>query len=179
MGKSENNRSRKEKNLNHCLVSGQTVNYYFHCKRQLWFYHKKINCEHFSEDVRYGKHVEDVYFKNRKSIAFDNASIDIINAGENEIVVGELKSSSKPKKAHFFQLLYYLYVLKQKGIFAKGILHYPIIKKKFEVVLTAEKEKELKTILKDIKKICSLERPPKESIQPKCKRCSYYELCFA
>ncbi len=77
------------------------------------------------------------------------------------------------------QLLFYLYKLKKAGILAKGELLIPKEKKKFEVELTPLAEKELLQAIDDIKKIIELPDPPKPLPTKFCKKCSYYEFCFA
>ena len=81
-----------------------------------------------------------------------------------------------------WQLLFYLYKLKQKGIIKKGRLEVfekkKGNKKRYEVVLDSKSEKELLRILDDIKKIISISKPPKPVFENKCKKCAYYEYCF-
>ena len=83
-------------------------------------------------------------------------------------------------KSHEYQLLYYMYYLKNekdiKNI--KGYLDYPKIRKKKEIFLTEEKESELQKIIEDINKINEVEMPkPKKS--KICRKCAYFEFCFS
>jgi CRISPR-associated exonuclease Cas4 len=56
--------------------------------------------------------------------------------------------------AHRWQMLYYLYYLKSKGIEAKGEINYPLIRK-----------------------IAMGRMPPPKKVNI-CKKCAYYEFCF-
>ena len=58
------------------------------------------------------------------------------------MVVGEVKKTSKFKESARMQLLYYLKQLKDMGIQATGFLAFPKEKKKEEIILTAEDEKD-------------------------------------
>ena len=84
------------------------------------------------------------------------------------------------KKSHEFQLLYYIYYLKnEKGLNnIVGYLNYPTIRKKVKIELTEDKGKELDDVLYNINKIIesSIPKPKKSRI---CRKCAYFEFCFA
>ena len=84
------------------------------------------------------------------------------------------------KKSHEFQLLYYIYYLKnEKGLNnIVGYLNYPENRKKIKIELTDEKEKELNDVLEDINNIINsnIPKPKKSRI---CRKCAYFEFCFA
>ena len=77
-----------------------------------------------------------------------------------------------------WQLYYYLWYLKQKGIEAEGILTYPKERKREKVTLKKEIEERFPEILKDIESIVKEQNPPKPEKKPYCKKCTYYELCW-
>lgn len=163
------------------LVGGIKVNYYFHCKRQLWLYAHFITQEHESDLVELGKLISEKSFKEirAKDVIIDGkVSIDMIRKGE-KIIVYEIKKSSKFGIAHYYQLLYYLWYLKRKGVNAEGILSYPKERKNIKVILTEDKEKEMEGILRKINEIVSMEKPPKAERRKYCYKCSYFEFCWA
>lgn len=41
-------------------ITGTLINYYFHCKTQLWLHANRINLEDNSEDVRIGKVLHEI-----------------------------------------------------------------------------------------------------------------------
>lgn len=92
--------------------------------------------------------------------------------------VGEVKSSSKMKRADTMQLLYYLYVLKQMGIEKRGRLHYPKEKKVEEIELTKMDEIEIERVLADIQSINSMSNVPRAVKLPYCSTCAYYSFCW-
>lgn len=84
------------------------------------------------------------------------------------------------EKAHQMQILYYLYLLKQKGLpNRKGIINYPRQRRKVEVELTEEKECEIETALIQAKQIANQQVPPDVEFMKICKSCSYMELCWS
>lgn len=156
------------------IFTGTQVNYYFVCKRKLWMFSRQLNQEQTSDTVALGKLLHETsYSRNKKEIEIGPIKIDFLKGCE----VHEIKKSKKIEKAHEWQLLYYLWFLKQKGIEAKGMIDYPLLKQRVEVILTGEKESEILKIMDGIKGIISKETPPEAAKVPYCKKCSYFELC--
>jgi CRISPR-associated exonuclease Cas4 len=83
------------------------------------------------------------------------------------------------EEAHEFQLLYYIYYLKQKGVEGlTGQIDYPKLRQTKEIELTAEKESELERALQEMEKIVLMDAPPEVEFMKICKSCSYAELCW-
>jgi len=160
------------------MITGTIVNYYFHCKTQMWLHANRINLEDNSEDVRIGKVLHDISESRVDEVSFEGIKVDKIT---KDYVV-EVKKSDSDIEAAKWQLIYYLYVLKQKGIEKKGRLEVfeknRQDKKRFIIGLTPENEKKLLEILQDIEKILSNPTPPRPKFESKCKKCAYYEFCF-
>ncbi|MDR0912023.1 MAG: CRISPR-associated protein Cas4 [Methanobrevibacter sp.] len=159
-------------------ISGVMVQYYVSCIRELWFYANRINMNYDNEDISIGKMIhEKSYSRENKEIHFENMAFDFVNKKDG-LTIFEIKKSSKLTEPAKYQLLYYLYNLKQAGQNAKGILVYPDERKRETIELTEDLEKEMEDILNNIKEIISLKTPPKARKKPYCKKCSYYELCM-
>lgn len=159
-------------------TQGVKINYYYVCKRKLWFFSKGITMEDNSDRVMSGKLVHQNSYtreKNKELNVDDMLKIDIID----KEYVREVKISSKMEEADEMQLLYYLFYLKQLGINKKGVLNYVKEKKREEVELTEEVELKIKDALLDISRILEESKPPKLQKLPYCSKCSYYNLCFA
>lgn len=164
------------------LSSGVKVNYYFHCKTQLWLFSRFITLEQESDLVMLGKILETQAFRkirNRNLIIDNKISLDFVRC-KGGLLVFDIKKSSKFEKSHYYQVLYYLWYLKNiKGITnVKGVISYPTEKKRVEVILIHEKEVEMKNILDEIKCITSLPTPPKPIYKNYCRKCAYFEFCW-
>lgn len=167
--------------LNSNDISGEQINYYFICKTKLWLFSHKIEMEHSSDLVLFGKYLdENTYKKEKKDFIIDNKiQIDFIKK-EKLIELHEIKKSQTMENAHKFQLLYYIYYLKKnKGIEnIVGYINYPTHRKKIKVELNNENEKQLEDVLNDISSIVNSNIPiPKKSRI--CRNCAYFEFCFA
>lgn len=149
------------------------INYLFTCKRKLWLFSRKIQCEHESELVKIGKiHHEDI---EKENVQIENIKIDKIRDGK----VFELKKKNTAPEAAKFQVLYYLLKLKEKGIITTGIIKYKENNRLEEVELSPENEEALRNAVNETEMICSLEKPPAAKKIKYCRNCSYYELCFS
>jgi len=176
-------------------ITGTMVNYYFVCQRKLWFFTHHLECEHDSDLVRMGKLLHQYsYMREEKEIDIDQRIVlDWYDRERN--VVCEVKSSDHQEEAHRWQVLFYLWYLKSKGVQVAqseeelqqrshqrgtfGELRYPRQKQRSVVVLTSELEQKLETeILPKIFAIAHSETVPKRERKAICSPCAYYELCF-
>jgi len=140
--------------------TGTQINYYFICTRKLWFFSKYLPMESNSDAVLVGKVLHENSYK-RKAKEFmidDKIVIDFI---EKDGIINEIKKSNKMEQAHIFQMLYYLYYLKTRGLKKlKGIINYPLLREKLPIELTTEKELELLKVLNNIQAVINQEMPP-------------------
>jgi len=159
-------------------ISGVEISYYFICKRKLWLFSHNIQMEHTSETVEIGALVhENSYKRKRREIELDGIKLDFIEPGRG--LIHEVKKSKAVEQAHIWQLKYYLYRLKSLGVLFTGKIDYPLIRRTEEVSIEEDDEKEIALILDEIGKVKLLEFPPAEKMSGICKKCSYYEFCFA
>jgi CRISPR-associated exonuclease Cas4 len=160
-------------------INGTLINYYFHCKTQCWLHANRINLEDNSEDVRIGKVLHEIQEQKSKhgEIKIDNVKVDKIT----KEYLTEFKKSDSDPHAVKWQVLLYLYKLKQKGIERKGRIEYheKNHNTKTEILeLDEANEKELLAVLEAIEKDIHMPKPPEPKFENKCKKCAYYEYCF-
>jgi CRISPR-associated exonuclease Cas4 len=157
--------------------TGTEVGYYFICPKKLWWFHHGIQMETESDRVKLGKLVhEKSYERKKKEISIDNK---IVLDWQADGIIHEVKLTDSMEEAHEFQLLYYIYYLKQKGVEGlTGQIDYPKLRQTKEIELTAEREAELERALGEIEKIVSLDTPPVVEFMKICHSCSYAELCW-
>ena len=122
---------------------------------------------------------KDTYTREKKEIVAGNMKIDSLRKRNGEVVVGEIKKSSRFLKPATMQLAFYLYRLRKVGVDVKGELLIPKEKKRISVELTADIENELKDAFHQIKEIMIRDNPPEPVKNKYCKRCAYREFCWA
>jgi CRISPR-associated exonuclease Cas4 len=120
---------------------------------------------------------ESAYGREHKHIMIDQTvNVDFIKDWQ---VLHEIKKSRSIEEASIWQVKYYLYFLNQRGIkIEKGILDYPKIKKRREVVLQEGDSEKIEEILISIEKILLQEKMPPPIESKICKSCAYYEYCY-
>ena len=161
------------------MVTGTEFNYYQICHRKLWLFSHGIQMEQDSDLVLQGKLIhEHSYPRKKKEIYIDGTiKIDFFDEEEG---VHEVKKSNKMEDAHIYQLLYYIYYLRQKNVDVnKGVINYPKQRRKVDVEFTPEKELEIETMINNIQLIKNRQNPPDLEKKKICRRCSYQELCYA
>jgi CRISPR-associated exonuclease Cas4 len=122
---------------------------------------------------------ETAYRREKKEINLGHAKIDLLKMENGELVVGEIKKSSRHLKSARMQLLFYLLQLKKMGIQARGELLFPTEKKKEDVILNEKNETEIYEIIEKIKEISSQEYPPPPVKIKYCRPCAYSEFCWS
>lgn len=108
-----------------------------------------------SDNVSLGKQLHEKSYKKEKEFLIDNLiNVDFIK-NKDPIEIHEVKKTQSMEKSHEFQLLYYMYYLKNEKDIDNtvGYLNYPSLRKEIKIELTEEKEVQLEEILEDIANI--------------------------
>lgn len=163
----------------HMRVNGTLMNYYIHCPRQCYLHAHRLNLENNSEDVKVGKALHESKYLNdaNAEIAIENIRLDKLT----KEYLTETKKSDADVEASRWQLIFYLYKLKEKGIERKGKLEF-IQKNKEKKTIIIELDEQLETELlikiKEIEKLVKSEQVPSAIEKKHCKKCAYYEYCY-
>ncbi|MGM0518874.1 MAG: CRISPR-associated protein Cas4 [Campylobacterota bacterium] len=161
-------------------INGTLISYFFICKKKSWLHVNRINLEDNSEDVRIGKILHEINEeKSKKSeISIENIKIDKLT---RDYLV-EVKKSDSDVESVKWQVLLYLYKLKQKGVIKKGKIEFieknKQNKKIHYIELDELSEKKLLKILNEIETLINHDTPPQAKFESKCRKCAYYEYCF-
>lgn len=160
-------------------INGTLVNYYIHCPRQCYLHAHRINLENNSESVKVGKALHQTKYKNDENaeIAIDNIRLDKLT----KEYLTETKKSDADIDASQWQLIFYLYKLKQKGLIRKGKLEFiEKNKEKNTVIIELDDnlERELLHIITEIENLINEGKVPEVIAKKHCKKCAYYEYCY-
>jgi len=98
-------------------IRGTQINYYFICKTKLYLFSKNIRLERDSDIVNIGNFIhKNTYKKENKEHIIGSIGIDFIKNKHGTLEIHEVKKSDRMERADTYQLLYYLYYLKNMGI---------------------------------------------------------------
>lgn len=160
-------------------VTGTLIWYYYICHREVWLMAHHIVADQDHEDLDMGRFIQETtYSRAKKEVSIDHIRVDMIEQDGEELVISEVKKSSRFEESSRMQLLFYLYTLKNKGVKARGELRFPKEKRKETLRLTAELEEELVRAIQHIQEIILQPKPPPPVRCKYCGRCAYYESCW-
>jgi CRISPR-associated exonuclease Cas4 len=160
-------------------ITGTLIWYYYICPREVWLMARELNPNQEDPFLEIGRLLQqDTYSREKKEITVGNMKIDLLRRKNGEMIVGEVKKSSRFEKSATMQLAFYLYRLKQRGINAIGELLIPKEKKKIPVKLTSNIEDELKQVFRQIKEVINQDNPPEPVKNKYCTNCAYREFCW-
>lgn len=161
-------------------ITGALMQSYTICKRQAWLMAHQIVPDQDHPYIEMGRIIDDIsYGRDRKKLNFENVIIDLVRNEKDNLLIGEVKKSSKAEKSARMQLLFYLYKLKQNGVIARGRLFFPEERKNIDVELTDYYETNIINAINEIRDIIHREKAPLFQKIPYCKNCGYREFCLS
>lgn len=161
-------------------INGTHIWYYFICKREVWLIIHNIAADQDDENLDIGRFLnEHTYQRNKREVRIGNIVVDRIRKEDGQLVIGEVKKSSRYLESAKYQLLFYLQKLRAMGIEARGEILFPEEKKKVPVQLTTEDEQKLAEAEEHIRRIARETVPPPPIKIGFCRRCAYREYCWA
>lgn len=162
------------------MVTGTLIQGFIMCKRQTWLMAHQIVPDQEHPYLEMGRLIDEKsYGRARKKVHLDNVVLDLIRSEEGDLVVGEIKKSSKGVESAKMQLAFYLYKLKEYGIDAKGRLLFPEERKRIDVELNDQLIDEIENIIGEIEYIINNPFPPPFKKISYCKHCAYKEFCMS
>jgi len=160
-------------------INGTLINYFIHCKRQCWLSAYRLNMEENSEEVRIGRLLHKLKLEGKANTEISIGSIKIDKITDEYLV--EVKKSDADIDAVFWQVMYYLKILREKGIDKEGKIEFFEKKKQDKKIIYVnyeENKERLEEIIKELKDLLDEKNPPEAFLEKKCKKCAYYEYCF-
>ena len=171
-------------------INATLINIYHICKRELWLHANEVRMEHTSDTVTEGRLIQDTTYESR-SDKYNQIEVStdwqgIILTGKIDYfdhknkVIHETKKSNKIESAHEWQLKFYIWLFELNGIIgATGRLEYPTLRSVSTVTLSDEDRRHLQGSVLDIVSIIHDDNCPTVINNKICKKCSYYDFCYA
>lgn len=161
-------------------IIGTYISSYFVCKRELWFMAHEITPDQDNPFLEIGRTIEENFYK-RENKFYDlgDMKIDLIKKEEENLLICEVKKSSRYEKSMIMQVAFYLLKLKESGVLVKGEILIPKERKKIRVELTKEIENEIIKAIPEMEKIILMNYPPKKEKIKFCTHCAFREFCWS
>lgn len=161
-------------------INGTLVWYFTICKRQVWLMSHQLTPDEEEDNVVIGRFLhENTYQRDKHEISVGNVKIDLVQVSKDQVLIAEIKKSSRSLDSARLQLKYYLYVLKQYGVEVQGMLLIPEERKRELVSLTSSDVEEIEGVISQIEEIVNLPLPPVPAKTRWCRPCAYAEFCWA
>lgn len=163
------------------LITGSAFLAFVTCQRQAWLIMHRFSPESENEYLMLGDYIHKNTFAKaqNKEIELPGAKLDMVWENSKMTIVGEIKKSSKSTKGARVQLLYYLKLLKERGIEASGEIIIPHEHKRLPISLSLAEEKELADIEEKLILLGSADKPPKPEWIKQCAKCGYNNYCWS
>jgi len=166
--------------VNGIQVTGSMVQAYTVCPRQAWLASRQICPDEDNVYLALGRLVDQQsYGREKKEVRLGHLCLDLIRRGNKQLVVGEVKKSSRAQEAAKLQLAFYLHELAAMGIKAEGELLFPEERRKERVVLDEAMSQQVAQVKTEITTLINKEQPPPPQKIKRCTKCAYAELCWA
>jgi len=161
-------------------VNGTLIWYYYICKRQVWLMAHSLTPDQENDRISQGRAIHEYrYPRDKKEINLGNVRIDLVRSEKGQLVIGEIKKSSRFLTSATRQLQFYLLQIEKMGIEARAELLIPEEKQRIEVTLNEETRMELEKVEHEIIDIIEKPTPPLANKVKWCKPCAYAEFCWA
>ena len=161
-------------------VTGSLVQSYIICPRQAWLMSRQICPDEDNVYLQLGRLIQSQsYARERKEVHIGHLVLDLVRRGEQNLVVAEVKKSSRAEEAARMQLAFYLYELREMGLEAEGELLFPEERVRQRVVLDEALTKEVESLKKKISCLVAQPLPPPPERIKFCSKCAYAEFCWA
>lgn len=159
-------------------VTGVMMQYYYACKRELWFLSRDVEIDRESPSIVRGTNVDETsYREKRHNVSIDGTiSIDVLDSGQ----IVEVKPSSALVEPARMQLSYYLWYLDRvTGVEKTGVLAHPTERERETIVLTDERAAKVEGAIRGIYEVVQRKTPPPAEEKPYCESCAYHDFCWS
>jgi len=128
-----------------------------------------------------GNFIDETTYSQRakKWTALDLGHVKIDYFDPKNLIIKEVKKSTKLEHVHIAQVKYYIHVMEGRGVSGiTGLIEYPKSKKTTEVLYTDDDRSDMVKWLQEIHRICALEECPTLIKKTYCRSCAYRDFCF-
>ena len=161
-------------------IGGTLIWYYMICRRELWLMAHALNPDEDDPNIEYGRFLhERAYAREGSEVGLGSSKMDRVIERNGQVVVVEIKKSSRAIESARTQLAHYLMELEERGITAQGELRFPEERHKEMIILDDAWRERLRNIKEDIVNITAEPNPPPAKRISWCSHCGYMEFCLS
>lgn len=162
-------------------LTGTLLWYWAICKREAWLMAHELNPDEDDPYLELGRFLSRKAYprSRRRELALPGMKLDLLETEQgDEVIVAEIKKSSRFLEAARLQLLFYLQRLKEEGVAARGELRIPRERKRIPVELNEDGRRRLQHAIADLQTFLEQPLPPPAVRIPFCRHCAYRDFCW-
>lgn len=161
-------------------LTGTLLWYWAICPREAWLMAHEINPDEDSPYLELGRYLSKQTYprSKRRELSLPGMKLDLVETEGGEVLVAEVKKSSRFVEAAQLQLLFYLRCLEEHGVIAHGELRFPKEHKRLSIELDAKGRTRLREAIRGLQELVREELPPPPRRIPWCHSCAYREFCW-
>ena len=157
-------------------IYGSLIQAYKVCPRKSWFMTRNLIGNKQYESFAIWRFISENSCKTKKTrIDTINYTLEITKSQDENIISVKTNESLEIIESLVFQILYYIYTLKNHNI--TGEIKIPKDNKVIKVVLTEDKKSKLESLIDEMNDVLSKERPVRGNLIQFCKFCLYGDIC--
>ncbi len=161
-------------------LGGTLLWYYAVCRREVWLMLHAINPDEDDPNLEYGRFLQaQAYRREKKEFQTGGSKLDIVTRAGGELLVVEVKKSSRALESARLQLAHYLLELEERGVRARGELRFPEERRREAVVLDQGLRDRVLAARADIRRLAGEAVPPPPARVQWCGKCAYAEFCWS
>jgi len=115
----------------------------------------------------------------RRELCLPGMKLDLVQLRDAQLIVVEVKKSSRFLEAAQLQLLFYLARLEELGVRARGEIRVPTERRKISLELDEAGKSRLLSAINGLSRLLEEPIPPPPAPIPFCRRCAYRAFCWA
>lgn len=162
-------------------LTGTLLWYWAICRREGWLMAHEINPDEDDPYLELGRFLSQKAYPRvrRRELVLPGMRLDLLETEQDgQVIVAEIKKSSRFLEAARLQLLFYLHRLEGEGVAARGELRIPREKKRIPVELNEAGRDRLQHAIAELQALVEQPQPPPAVRIPFCRRCAYRDFCW-
>lgn len=161
-------------------LGGTLIHDYTICPRQVWLGAHAISPDEDDSNLVIGRFLHDrAASHSHFRTVVGHSRFDAAVNRDGDLVVLEIKKSTRTLYAARMQLAFYLLELNRHGVHARGEIRIPEERRKIPVELTPELVAEVEQTEEAVRALVAEPLPPQARRIPWCSRCAYRDFCWS
>ncbi len=161
-------------------IGGTWIWYYAICHREVWLMAHAITPDEDDENLEYGRFLhERAFSRDGDEVSVGTNKMDRVVDDNGNLIVVEIKKSSRSIESARLQLANYLVDLEERGVPAQGELRFPEEHRRETVILDDRWRHRIRETREAIAALVETQVPPPPRRISWCRRCAYRDFCWS